>query len=167
MLLNFVYLALPYPVDDANGHAKFDKSRRELVVTLPVLAPEIPYHINEVHDKTCDNNNTEPENNDLNLQTQRDITKCTEDTSRDCNSKDKSVELNEMVNGVHSETVSNTTIQNDTETLESTSTEGFVLMDDIIQVDQTNEGLQYTATELNAQDLELELTSDLSGNKLY
>lgn len=30
-------LALPYPVDDSAGSAKFDKSKRKLVVTLPVV----------------------------------------------------------------------------------------------------------------------------------
>ena len=39
ILLNFFHLALPFPIDEANGHAKFDKSKRELVVTLPVLPP--------------------------------------------------------------------------------------------------------------------------------
>lgn len=29
-------------MDEANGHAKFDKSKRELVVTLPVNKPEVP-----------------------------------------------------------------------------------------------------------------------------
>ncbi len=30
-------LNLPYPVDENNGHAKFDKSKKRLVITLPVL----------------------------------------------------------------------------------------------------------------------------------
>jgi dynein assembly factor 2 len=33
---------LPYPVDDENGSARFDKSKKSLVITLPVLAGEIP-----------------------------------------------------------------------------------------------------------------------------
>ncbi|XP_045165132.2 protein kintoun-like [Mercenaria mercenaria] len=33
---------LPYPVDDENGSARFDKSKKSLVVTLPVLPGEIP-----------------------------------------------------------------------------------------------------------------------------
>lgn len=32
-------LALPFPVDEENGCAKFDKSKRRLIVTLPVLRP--------------------------------------------------------------------------------------------------------------------------------
>ncbi|KAK3728891.1 hypothetical protein QZH41_010189 [Actinostola sp. cb2023] len=46
VFLNTVYLALPFPVDDANGHAKFDKSKRELVITLPVIkavTPPLPH----------------------------------------------------------------------------------------------------------------------------
>ncbi|XP_068747684.1 protein kintoun-like [Montipora capricornis] len=35
-------LALPYPVDDENGSAKFDKSKRRLIVTLPVLPSPMP-----------------------------------------------------------------------------------------------------------------------------
>ena len=33
---------LPYPVDEENGGAKFDKSKRKLVITLPVIAAKIP-----------------------------------------------------------------------------------------------------------------------------
>ena len=33
---------LPYPVDDENGSARFDKSKKCLVITLPVVAAEIP-----------------------------------------------------------------------------------------------------------------------------
>lgn len=32
-----MHIALPYPVDEENGSAKFDKSKRRLIVTLPVL----------------------------------------------------------------------------------------------------------------------------------
>lgn len=35
-------LKLPYPVDDENGSAKFDKSKKSLIVTLPVLPAEVP-----------------------------------------------------------------------------------------------------------------------------
>ncbi|KAL4239094.1 Protein kintoun [Mactra antiquata] len=35
-------LKLPYPVDDENGSAKFDKSKKALVVTLPVIQSETP-----------------------------------------------------------------------------------------------------------------------------
>lgn len=37
-------MALPFPIDEANGHAKFDKSKRELIVTLPVIPPVTPPH---------------------------------------------------------------------------------------------------------------------------
>ena len=33
-------LCLPYPVDEDNGSAKFDKSKKRLIVTLPVLADQ-------------------------------------------------------------------------------------------------------------------------------
>lgn len=42
-------LALPYPVDDSEGSAKFDKQNRTLTVTLPVIAdksPAMPTFIN-------------------------------------------------------------------------------------------------------------------------
>lgn len=35
--LNAAKISLPYPVDEENGSAKFDKSKRQLTVTLPVL----------------------------------------------------------------------------------------------------------------------------------
>lgn len=35
-------LSLPYPVDDENGSAKFDKSKHCLIITLPVLPGEVP-----------------------------------------------------------------------------------------------------------------------------
>ncbi|XP_002741766.1 protein kintoun-like [Saccoglossus kowalevskii] len=35
-------IKLPYPVDENRGSAKFDKSKRCLTVTIPVLAPKIP-----------------------------------------------------------------------------------------------------------------------------
>ena len=34
-------VCLPYPVDENNGSAKFDKSKKKLIVTLPVLADEM------------------------------------------------------------------------------------------------------------------------------
>lgn len=40
--LNSTHLSLPYPVDEENGSAKFDKSKRQLIVTLPVLPPPMP-----------------------------------------------------------------------------------------------------------------------------
>ncbi|XP_033647189.1 protein kintoun-like [Asterias rubens] len=35
-------LSLPYPIDEDNGSAKFDKSKSCLTITLPVLPPDIP-----------------------------------------------------------------------------------------------------------------------------
>lgn len=35
-------LTLPFPVDEDHGNAKFDKSKSCMIVTLPVLPPEIP-----------------------------------------------------------------------------------------------------------------------------
>ncbi|XP_076442629.1 protein kintoun-like [Babylonia areolata] len=35
-------LTLPYPVDDSKGNAKFDKQKRTLVVTLPVVPVDLP-----------------------------------------------------------------------------------------------------------------------------
>lgn len=35
-------LKLPYAVDDENGSARFDKSKKSLVITLPVIPGEIP-----------------------------------------------------------------------------------------------------------------------------
>ncbi|XP_070576673.1 protein kintoun-like [Ptychodera flava] len=35
-------LPLPYQVDENQGNAKFDKSKRSLILTLPVLPPKIP-----------------------------------------------------------------------------------------------------------------------------
>ncbi|KAG2489118.1 hypothetical protein HYH03_012344 [Edaphochlamys debaryana] len=35
-------VALPYAVDEARGRAKFDKARKQLEVTLPVLPPPLP-----------------------------------------------------------------------------------------------------------------------------
>lgn len=41
--LNMKHIALPYPIDEENGSAKFDISKRQLTVTLPVLpATDIP-----------------------------------------------------------------------------------------------------------------------------
>lgn len=54
-------LKLPYPVDDENGSAKFDKSKKALVVTLPVIPgeiPKMPSFIDEV--KTVDQTNDVP-----------------------------------------------------------------------------------------------------------
>ncbi|KAJ7373787.1 Protein kintoun [Desmophyllum pertusum] len=43
---------LPYPVDEENGSAKFDKSKRRLIVTLPVLpAPLIQSQLDEVFEE--------------------------------------------------------------------------------------------------------------------
>lgn len=39
--LDCTHLALPYPVEEENGSAKFDKSKRRLIVTLPVLPPPV------------------------------------------------------------------------------------------------------------------------------
>ena len=42
-------LALPYPVDDSEGSAKFDKQKRTLTVTLPVIpdkSPSMPTFVN-------------------------------------------------------------------------------------------------------------------------
>ena len=43
------HIALPYPIDEENGSAKFDKSKRQLTVTLPVLtATDIPQMVGMV-----------------------------------------------------------------------------------------------------------------------
>lgn len=42
LFFNLCHLALPFPVDEENGYAKFDKSKRRLIVTLPVLRPPMP-----------------------------------------------------------------------------------------------------------------------------
>ncbi|XP_078362461.1 protein kintoun-like [Oculina patagonica] len=56
------YISLPYPVDEENGAAKFDKSKRQLIVTLPVLpAPLIPQMVqavdteNQIEAEQCKN----------------------------------------------------------------------------------------------------------------
>lgn len=47
--LNMKHIALPYPIDEENGSAKFDKSKRQLTVTLPVLpATDIPQMVGMV-----------------------------------------------------------------------------------------------------------------------
>ncbi|KAL5009024.1 hypothetical protein ScPMuIL_014605 [Solemya velum] len=51
-------LKLPYPVDDENGSAKFDKSKRCLIVTLPVIkaaVPEMPFVTKGNVSKSMDN----------------------------------------------------------------------------------------------------------------
>lgn len=51
--LNSEHIALPYPVDEENGTAKFDKSKRQLIVTLPVLpAPLISQMVGSLVTKT-------------------------------------------------------------------------------------------------------------------
>ena len=43
------HIALPYPIDEENGSAKFDISKRQLTVTLPVLpATDIPQMVGMV-----------------------------------------------------------------------------------------------------------------------
>ncbi|KAJ8308430.1 hypothetical protein KUTeg_013304 [Tegillarca granosa] len=61
-------LNLPYPVDDDQGSAKFDKSKRCLIITLPVLPDEnvkIPSFIDEASDSTNQDTDT-PSNNQNN-----------------------------------------------------------------------------------------------------
>ncbi|XP_013383361.1 protein kintoun isoform X1 [Lingula anatina] len=44
-------LKLPYPVDETKGSAKFDKSKRQLIITLPVLPAETPKLPSFIDDK--------------------------------------------------------------------------------------------------------------------
>lgn len=47
--LNMKNIALPYPIDEEYGSAKFDISKRQLTVTLPVLpATDIPQMVGMV-----------------------------------------------------------------------------------------------------------------------
>lgn len=55
-------LKLPYPVDDENGSAKFDKSKRCLIVTLPVIkatVPEMPFVTKDSSSVSVDNKDAE------------------------------------------------------------------------------------------------------------
>lgn len=48
-------LNLPFPVDDENGSAKFDKTKRCLIVTLPVIPEEVPKLLHSDPEAITDN----------------------------------------------------------------------------------------------------------------
>eukprot|EP00794_Sanderia_malayensis_P004607 gene4607-5213_t len=51
---NAFQLSLPYPVDEDKGKAQFDKSRKVLIVTLPVLSPKIESSMHKMNAKEDD-----------------------------------------------------------------------------------------------------------------
>ncbi|CAH1791376.1 unnamed protein product [Owenia fusiformis] len=85
-------LPLSYPVDENNGSAKFDKSKRHLVVTLPVLPEETSTVLSDIQNGITDPTvpNTSNTNNDDDHQPENPLIQVlsTEDAKQEMNAGD-------------------------------------------------------------------------------
>lgn len=192
-ILNLAYIVLPYPVDEANGSAKFDKSRRELVVTLPVIKPDIPVikpdipviepdipvtkpdipaHVNHSVDeeKASENNleelpDTSPSNSTCNDNNINTITNNLQNENEltECNS------INDSDNTTVDMIVNgleNEVIENGdvfNEEHEKNILEEFVLMDDIKKLDPIHDNVAKQVNQIETDDLMIEMATDLAG----